>query len=52
MVVGIITGYLGSLMAGEIRGLQGGGITSDKRGGAGIFSVREILMVDWYLFQY
>ena len=39
-------------MAGEIRGLQGGAITSDKRGGAGIFSVREILMVDWYFFQY
>ena len=52
MFAGIITGYLDSLMGGEIRGLQGGGITSDKRGGAGTLSVREILMVDWYLFQY
>ena len=50
MVAGIMTGYLGSLMAGEIRGLQGGGVTSDE--GAGTFSVREILMVDWNLFQY
>ena len=49
---GIITGYLGSLMGGEIRCLQGGGIISDKCGGAGIFSVREIFKVDRYLFQY
>ena len=52
MVAGIITGYLGSLMEGEIRCLQGGGIISDECGGAGIFSVREIFKVDRYLFQY
>ena len=52
VVAGNISGYLGSLMGGEIRCLQGGGTISDKRGGAGIFSVREILMVDRYLFQY
>ena len=51
MVEGIITGYLDSLMGVEIRGPQGGGIISDKRGGAGILSVRETLIYR-YLFQY
>ena len=40
-MVAIISGSLGSLIGGNIRGLPGGEIISEKHGGAGIFRVRK-----------